>query len=614
MKMTIKPARLQWSDDGALRSIDFGDIYFQPGQGIEESSFVFPEQNRLPERFSLLSEENFSIAELGFGTGLNFLLTARLWCRTASPLARLTYVGIEKHPVPVAELKRIFAFWPELQKQAEPLLEQYPPMIEGFHHLHFLDDRIHLMLLFGDVAETLPELQGAFDAWYLDGFAPAKNPEMWAENLFPLIASRTKPEGTLSTFSSAGNVRRGLQAAGFFVEKVKGFGAKREMTAARFSGSAKPRRTGKNKAVVLGAGIAGASAAFALARKGYNVTVMERQPEFPPDVPLNPFGIVYPRLTMTSSPMGLFNQHGFCYTRRLIKALKISSWNPCGVVHLDVSDESAKRHQKLADRSAWQDDGLRYEMTEAGMGLHQPMAGHLSPIEFCRALLNHPNINVLYETTVSSLEGLNYDAVVVALGYGTGGFSETSWLPLQSLRGQLSGVKENSISKEMKKIICHKGHITPSAGGFHYIGATFQREEPAVPETRERDHEENLLNLNIHLPSLKFSLEDIAKGLVGYRTATPDKMPIMGSCPDYAPYIESFGGLRDGKKEKAEGKFVDRVYLSTGFGSHGFTGASLAGEIVASRISGDPLPIPASLMKYLEPERFILRDLKRRKV
>ncbi len=451
--MALKPANLQWSDDGALRSLDFGDIYFQPGQGSEESYFVFPEQNRLPERFPSLSDENFSIAELGFGTGLNFLLTAKLWRKMAPSSARFTYIGIEKHPVSVAELKRIFSFWPELQEHAEPLLEQYPPMIEGFHHLHFLNDRIHLMLLFGDVAETLPELQGKFDAWYLDGFAPAKNPGMWAENLFPLIAARTKPKGTLSTFSSAGNVRRGLQAAGFSVEKVNGFGAKREMTVAQFPGSAKPRRTGKNKAIVLGAGIAGASAAFALARKGYDVTVMERRQELPPGIPLNPFGIIYPRLTLAPSPMGLFNQHGFCYTRRLIKALKISSWNPCGVVHLDISEDVAKRHQKLADRSEWKDDGLRYEMTEAGMGLHQPMAGHLSPIEFCGALLNHPNIRVLYETTVSSLEGLDYDAIVIALGYNTGSFNETSWLPLQSLRGQISSVKENSISKENKKVI-----------------------------------------------------------------------------------------------------------------------------------------------------------------
>ena len=613
--MALKPANLQWSDEGTLRSLDFEDIYFQPKQGLEESFFVFPEQNRLPERFSLLSAEDFRIAELGFGTGLNFLLTAKLWRRTAHPSARLTYIGIEKHPVSVAELKRIFSFWPELQEHAEPLLEQYPPMIEGFHHLHFLNDRIHLMLLFGDVAETLPELQGEFDAWYLDGFAPAKNPEMWTENLFPLIAARTKPKGTLSTFSSAGNVRRGLQTAGFSVEKVNGFGAKREMTIANFPGSVKPRRTGKNKAVVLGAGIAGASAAFALARKGYDVTVMERRPEIPSGIPLNPFGIIYPRLTLAPSPMGIYNQHGFCYTRRLIKALKLSSWNPCGVVHLDVSDDVAKRHKKLSDRSEWQDDGLRYEMTEAGMGLHQPMAGHLSPIEFCGALLSHPNIKVIYETTVSSLEGLDYDAIVIALGYNTGSFKETSWLPLQSLRGQISGVKENSVSKEVKKVICHKGHITPSVDGIHYIGSTFQKEMPVFPpEIRESDNEENLSKLNEHLLSLKFSREDIVDGLAGYRTATPDRLPVIGACPDYAPYIESFGGLRDGKKEKAERKFVDRVYLSTGLGSHGFTGAPLAGEIIASQISGDPLPIPASLIDPLSPERFILRDLKRRKI
>lgn len=612
--MALKPALLQWSEDGALRSPDFDDIYFQPKQGPEESYYVFLEQNRLPERFATAPAGGFKIAELGFGTGLNFLLTAQLW-QKIRPDAQLTYVSIEKHPIRREDLARIFSFWPELREFSAPLLEQYPPLVGGFHHLHFPDKKIHLMLLFGDVAEMLPELKGKFDAWYLDGFAPAKNPQMWEDKLFPLIVARTKPEGTLASFSSAGAVRRGLQSSGFEVERARGFGTKRDMTVAKFLPPLPPgegRGEGTRKSIaVLGAGIAGGSAAYALAQRGYDVTVIDRQPEAAQETSGNPIAIVYPKVAAELSQFGQFHQHGFCYTRNLATALKLPSWNPCGVVHLGIYDEDRQQYQELAAGGAWPEEFLRYGMTAGGEGLSQPMAGYLSPPEFCRALLAHPKIKTRYGASVASLQELEgYEAVVVALGQGSKDFAQTAWLPLFPFRGQITTLKPTPRSEKISGVICHDGYITPVINGVHYIGATFQKENPAVPDVRAADHQENLAKLERHVPGLGFTEAHITGGRAGYRAMTPDRFPIIGACPDYAGFIDEYAQ----KKRITEGKFVPRIYLSTGFGSHGMTGAPLAGEILAATISGDPSPIPESLRKFIAPERFILRDLRHGRV
>lgn len=608
--MALKPARLQWADDGSLRSLDYDDVYFQSGKGFAESHYVFLEQNNLPERFKAPPENNFRIAELGFGSGLNFLLTAQLWARTAPPAARLTYVSIEKHPIMSIDLQKIYTFWPELAAQTTPLLEQYPPLVEGFHHLHFIKDRIQLILLFGDVAEVLPELSGTFDAWYLDGFSPAKNPDMWAESLLPKISARTRPQGTLTTFSAVGDVRRGLKAAGFNVKKIDGYGTKWNMTVAHMPEAPYKALHPVKNIAVLGAGLAGASAAYALAKKGCKVTVFDRAAEAAAETSGNPVGIVYPKLTLAPSPFGSFHQHGFCFTRSLATALRLPSWNPCGVFHLDISDEEVERHSTFGKQD-YPADYLRYEESAMGKGLYQPTAGYLSPPEFCRVMLDHPNITLRYSTEVTTLEELDYDAIVIALNHHTGDFKETQWLPLQTLRGQISYLKATTASKQLKQVFCHDGFITPVHDNIHVTGATFQREGPSTPTLRDDDHQENIEKLNQYMPSLGFTAENITGGRAGYRTTTPDKLPVIGGCPDYDRFVAAFKRKRDDAQAVME---TPKIYLSAAFGAFGTTGAPLAGEMIASSICGDPLPVPVSLISFLAPDRFLIRDLKRGKI
>lgn len=586
--MALNPARLQWSDDGTLRSLDYDDIYFQPGQGLAESHYVFLENNHLPSRFQK-ARAGFCIGELGFGSGLNFLLTARLFTEKAPENAYLHYISIEKHPVTKDDLAHIHAHWPEFRNVSEQLLRQYPPLIEGFHHVH-ISDRVRLTLLFGDVADMLPQLQATIDAWYLDGFSSAKNPAMWADTLFPMIAEKTGPQGTLATFSAAGGVRRGLAAAGFTVETVKGYGRKRDMTVARIDRKGETSAL-RRRITVLGAGIAGCAAAHALARRGHDVTLVDRHPACAQETSGNPVAIVYPKLTADRAPMGEFHKAGFCFTRALIEYLQLPSWRETGVLHLALDETEKERHQKILSHHAYPPDFVRDEN-----GLFQPLAGFLSPPEFCASLIENPAIKKIYEFPINRLEEtqdgwkilgdktLEADAVVIALGLGSRTMMD---IPLQSLRGQISYLKPTPSSEKIKTVICHDGYITPVEDGLHCIGATFHKEEPGDTAVRTEDHAENLSKLSKNLPDLRLSMEHVSGGRTGYRATTQDKLPLIG------PY--------------------KNLYLSTGYGAHGMTGAPLGGEIVAAMISGDPLPVARDLMDYLLPERFARRAMRRGK-
>lgn len=614
--MALKPARLQWSDDGQLRSLDYGDVYFQLKKGLDESRYVYLDGNKLRERFGQASGA-FHIAETGFGSGLNFLLTAQLFAQTAPAEARLVYASIEKHPVQRADLETIYAHFGELSPWSQPLLEQYPPLIEGFHTLHFMGGRVTLILLFGDIADVLPQLRGQFDAWHLDGFAPKYNPDMWTEHVYAQVAARTKAGGTVASFSSAGHVRRGLAAAGFDVRKVKGFGFKWSSTTAVMPGDA-AKRPGLKKIAVLGAGIAGCSVAHALATRGHAVKLMDRHDSTARETSGNPVGIVYPKLTVDASPMGIYHAHAFSFTRSLLAGLKLSSWRACGVTHLDMDDAEKQKTAQILENNAFPADYAH----PCNGGYHQPMAGFLSPPEFCARLASHPNITQYFTASVDDIQkvadgwkiqGTDYDAVVMAFGNGSKTFAQTEWLPLQSLRGQITMLKPTATSPSLDKVICHEGYITPLQDGLHCIGATFQKEEAATPDTRAADDLENLKKLNETLPQFGFSETHIAGSRSGYRATTPDKLPMAGGCADYAAFIAANPQVRGGAAV-SEMPRLEGLYISTGFGAHGMTGAPLAGEIIAAEISGDPLPVPADLAERLLPERFIARALKRKEI
>ncbi|MBI1215270.1 MAG: bifunctional tRNA (5-methylaminomethyl-2-thiouridine)(34)-methyltransferase MnmD/FAD-dependent 5-carboxymethylaminomethyl-2-thiouridine(34) oxidoreductase MnmC [Alphaproteobacteria bacterium] len=629
--LTLKPARLQWSDDGSLKSLDYDDVYFQlKGAGTGESEYVFLQNNDLAARFAaLMPGESFRIGELGFGSGLNFMLAARLFDRAAPKGARLPFPSIEKHPIEKPDLARIHGFFGELAGYADALREQYPPLIEGFHGLRFSNGRIRLLLALGDVADMLPALQGKFDAWFLDGFSPKKNADMWGDALYDAIAARTARGGTLSSFSSAGHVRRGLAAAGFTVRKVPGYGIKWNMTAAQFGEKPAPADVKTYNVAVLGAGLAGCAVARALADRGQRVGVIDRAEGCAAGASGNPVGIMYPKLTVDPSPLGDYHSHAFCAARARLEELKPKHWKPCGVLRLDMNAEKQKRTRELLARRGYPEDFAHIVEDAAGTGrtaLNHPAAGMVSPPAFCAALIDHEHVQKIYATTVTKLEKtakgwmicdaegepvIIADAVVVALAQESKDIDQLSWLPLQPLRGQMTLLKATEESKKLQTVICHDGYIAPAVDGLHSMGATFQKEDfSPAPETRGEDDLENLEKLNAALPQFGFTAKDVAGHRAGYRATTPDKLPLIGPAPDYEAFCKAHAG---GKETPTDGPlYHEGLYVATGFGAHGTTGAVLAGEILAALITADPLPVPEGLMRHLLPERFILRALKRR--
>ncbi len=201
----------------------FDDPYFSLDDGLAETRYVFLEGNGLPDRF----RPEFRIAELGFGTGLNALVAARAWERSGQG-GRLSFTSFERFPLNAADMGRALAAFPDLADLSRPLIEGRERGATEIT-LPLMD----LTLIVGDARKTLPLWDGAADAWFLDGFAPARNPELWEPCLLAEVARHTAPGGTAATYTAAGAVRRALAEAGFVVERRDGYGRKRHMTSAR---------------------------------------------------------------------------------------------------------------------------------------------------------------------------------------------------------------------------------------------------------------------------------------------------------------------------------------------------------------------------------------------
>jgi tRNA U34 5-methylaminomethyl-2-thiouridine-forming methyltransferase MnmC len=226
-------ANIEWRD-GQPYASEFQDVYFSTDNGLLETDYVFLQGNHLAKRWLDAAFQTFNIAETGFGTGLNFLCAAKYWLEIAPQHAKLHFISVEKYPLSMQEITTALNLWPQLNTLIEPFLAQYEHLISGTKNIYLYNNRVQLSLLIGDATECFGQINDKIDAWFLDGFAPSKNPDMWHTALFQQMARLSKPNTTFATFTSAGDVRRGLINAGFKVSKQTGFGKKREMLTGRF--------------------------------------------------------------------------------------------------------------------------------------------------------------------------------------------------------------------------------------------------------------------------------------------------------------------------------------------------------------------------------------------
>lgn len=606
-------ASFEWDGNGAPYSPQFDDVYFSKSGGFEETRHVFLHGNDLPERWR--GSRRFTIGETGFGTGLNFLITWREWRESAPRDATLHFVSVEKHPVARDDLARFLEPQRELGNLAGELLSVYPLPLPGFHRLHLDGGRVFLTLLFGDVVETLRGMgsqpSGLVDAWYLDGFSPAKNPEMWTPEVFAEVARLSAANATFATFSSAGAVRRGLEDAGFDVEKVPGFAGKREMARGRLAVERPARESIEEHAVVVGAGLAGTCAAHALLRRGWRVTSIERHGGVAEEASGNPRGILMPYPTAVDDPRDRFYAAAFEYARRHVLELSPHDpdigWRECGVLQL-VSDERAQRR-----RDAMRARGLPEELIEfldasratelCGFPVRDPAlwfsrGGTLSPKALCRANLSACG-DGLTRRFGSGVLSIERDAdgwrilgdggaelgraptVVLATARETRDLLADP-LPLRTVRGQLTLIPATEASRALRAVVHHDGYVHPACDGAHVVGATFDRgdENPAV---KLDDHERNLAALGEALPELVAALgrpkAAAATGRTAFRATTPDHLPIAG-------------------------EIADGLFVSTGHGSRGIVSATIAGELIATRASLEVPPMSSAECAALDPRRF----------
>jgi tRNA 5-methylaminomethyl-2-thiouridine biosynthesis bifunctional protein len=598
------------------RSEEFDDIYFAEEDGFAESQYVFLQGNNLPAAWE--GRNRFTIAETGFGTGLNFLAAWKLFEETATPGQKLHYLSFEKFPLSPAQIRAYLSRWQgQLGPYLDRMLEEYPLRVSGWHTLH-LTDRVTATLIFDDINRAIPELVAGVDAWFLDGHAPAKNPEMWSEAVFAAMARCSRKGATVATFTAAGFVRRALADAGFEVRKARGYGRKRDMTLGTFAreGAKDAAAATPKKVAVIGGGIAGTAAAASFARRGAEVHLFERG-RIAGEGSGNPRGLYNPRFTAQMGVDSDFYSPAFANAYRIFMALQKKAdigFSPIGNLHLLTNDEKKRKIEGMAHGWGWNADHVRQVSAQdasslAGVDLpceavFLPDAGMVSPPLVCRALAENA---VIHETAnIPTLirrdngwlvDGQIYDAVILASGAAVGAFAETGWLPVGTIRGQVSTFGATSLTESLKTNLCYGGYVSAAWGGRHVMGATFQNwlTDTAV---REEDHAYVTKLLTDILPGWAPEIR-VTGGRASLRLAAKDRQPIAGAVPDVAAW-----------KSGAE-KAVSGLYVTTAHGSHGLVSAPLCAEHIAGLAFGENPALPRAVHSFLSSERFLLRERKR---
>lgn len=665
-------AELTWSDDGQPISKTFDDVYFSRHNGLEETRYVFLQNNNLPARWHGLQHGSFVIAETGFGTGLNFLTTWLCWLNEAPPHATLHFISVEKYPLNKSDLQRALALWPELQSLSAQLLALYPPVsVRGFHRLDF--GQVKLTLIFDDAEKGLEQLLAApnigsktlaqkanwspfyphselIDAWFLDGFAPAKNPEMWTPILFDTLAKLSGARTTFATFTAAGIVKRGLQQAGFICQKVAGYGRKREMLCGTMSdtlgtGAYRPSpcwhlTTVKTSApcrhvAVIGAGLAGATTASALARAGIKVSVFERD-AVASGGSGNAQGVVYSRLSHQPGALAEFNLASFTYALRFYKQNHLfeHAGDACGVLQL-LDAKQLTHARTIADAHSANTEFV--ELVDAlkaakiaGISISQSalwfsQSGWLSPPQVCQKLLQDPRISLFEHCEIQLLEkqqngwrlhcsnrlAEEFDAVVICAAHQSSRLNYCEAIPGKGIRGQVSQVHATPESAPLQTVLCAQGYIPPQTAHRHWLGATFDLTSDDN-ELRWQDHADNLAAVTRMSPAFSsLEVKELTDGRASARCATPDYLPIVGAVPKLEETEEIFAGLRHNalKSIDAAGAFEPNLYVNLGHGSRGLTYTPISADIIASLLMGAPLPLPRDLLLHLHPARFAIRNI-----
>ncbi len=562
---------LYFAEDGAPRSGRFGDIYYSLQDGLLESRAVFLDGCGLPEAWDGCSV--FSVLELGFGTGLNIVALIERWAAHRPEHGHLHVFTVEGFLMEREAAARALSAWPELAAFTEALLQQWPKARRGFHYMDFPEWGVSVTLALMEVRDALEAWQGRADAIFLDGFSPALNPDMWAEDVLMRVAGRAAPGARLATFTVAGFVRRGLQAAGFAIEKRPGYGRKRERLEAIFPGERGPEPQ-RRRVAIVGAGIAGASLVHHARLFGIEVELFDAEGPAA-GASGNAAGLVTPRLDAGhESVTGLFAD-ALYYATALYRQVA-----PAAILHdgtyLCEGPRDARRFDRLTGlpQHVAGDVARVADVPETGRaGLQFKAALAVSPPALVAALIAGQGVrresimdwrqegdgNLTVVTTAGEASG--YDAVVLACGSGV--FGLVYGLRLQPVRGQIEQVVTND---RPPAPVSWGGYIVPVNDGFVF-GATHDRDDTGT-EVRDTDRTRNLDLLAKAMPErARLAAGLLSQSRSAIRVASRDHLPKAG-------------------------QIAPGVFVVTGLGGRGLCLAPLMARAVMAEIRGLPEQLP----------------------
>ena len=654
---TIQHAKIHFNQENTPVSDKFDDVYFSNQDGLAETHYVFLEGNQLWERWVNYQEAHFVIAETGFGTGLNFFAVTTLFREFRqkypnSPLKRLYFISFEKYPLALDALQQAHLAYPQFSHLAEHLQQHWLNPIQGCYRFHF--DETTLDLWFGDVAENLPQLgdymNDKIDAWFLDGFAPSKNPDMWNEQLYQQMFRFTKPQGTFATFTAASAVRKGLENAGFDITKRKGFGKKRECLSGQKTHEkltalsapwfhSQPANLNEQDIAIIGGGIASLCTAISLLKRGAKITIYCEDEQTALNASGNKQGAFYPQLSDDNERNIRFYIHAFAYGHQFLQWAiqhKIEFEHEfCGVALCAYNDKAESKLSKIAALNLPSDLYQSLSQTELSekVGLPLPFSGGFIPqgawlaprqlVQHAFAFLEKQGVQIKTSQKVTALsqtehgwqiktaenETFCHEVVVLANGHKLTEFEQTQKLPLYPVRGQVSQIPTSENLLKLKTVLCYDGYLTPAdqAKVSHCIGASHVRDN-ATREFSLSEQQENQQKIQQNIPEDWTKEVDTSGNLarIGVRCSVRDLTPMMGAIPHFsaqqAQYQNLFN-LRRRKQPIEQAENYPNLYLIGALGSRGLTSAPLLGETLASLIYGEPLPMSEDLIHNLMPNR-----------
>ena len=658
---TIQHAKIHFNQENTPVSDKFDDVYFSNQDGLAETHYVFLEGNQLWERWVNYQEAHFVIAETGFGTGLNFFAVTTLFREFRqkhpdSPLKRLYFISFEKYPLLLDALQQAHLAYPQFSHLAQHLQQHWLNPIQGCYRFHF--DETTLDLWFGDVAENLPQLgdymNSKIDAWFLDGFAPSKNPDMWNEQLYQQMFRFTKPQGTFATFTAASAVRKGLENAGFNIKKRKGFGKKREclsgqkthekptaLSAPWFQGQ--PANLKEQDIAIIGGGIASLCTAISLVKRGAKITIYCEDEQTALNASGNKQGAFYPQLSDDNDRNIRFYIHAFAYGHQFLQWViqqQIEFEHEfCGVALCAYNDKAESKLNKIAALNLPSDLYQSLSQTELSekVGLPLPFGGAFIPqgawlaprqlVQHAFAFLEKQGVQIKtlqkvtalsqtehgWQITTAENKTFCHEVVVLANGHKLTEFKQTQKLPLYPVRGQVSQIPTSENLLKLKTVLCYDGYLTPpdQAKVSHCIGASHVRDN-ATREFSLTEQQENQQKIQQNIPEEWTKEVDTSGNLarVGVRCSVRDLTPMMGAVPHFSAQqtqYQNLFNLRRRKQPIEQAENYPNLYLIGALGSRGLTSAPFLGETLASLIYGEPLPMSEDLIHNLMPNRSWVR-------